>query len=213
MKDFFKTTKRFFPAVLVLGLVGLFWQANAQITRTQADTIVQNHLQNENVQYDVLYVSVNAPSAAGIVLTTSNKETFSAKYACWTYYLKENGVLRCRYLFVKQDNGNLLEVIATNDLGQQDSTQWKAVENNVGIPTITNYELRIFPNPTNGQLRITNYELRENTVVEIFSIAGQVVQQSPVSVLSPETTIDISHLANGLYFLKIDNKVVKIIKY
>jgi len=30
MKDFLKTTRRFFPAVLVLGLVGLFWQANAQ---------------------------------------------------------------------------------------------------------------------------------------------------------------------------------------
>ena len=71
---------------------------------------------------------------------------------------------------------------------------------------------KIYPNPTDGQLKITNYELRENTVIEIYSIVGQVVFTSAVSSLSPETTIDINHLSNGLYFLKIDNKMVKIIK-
>jgi len=72
--------------------------------------------------------------------------------------------------------------------------------------------ISISPNPTTGQLRITNYELRENAVIEISNIAGQVIQRSPVSTLSPETTIDISYLHAGLYFLKINGKVFKVVK-
>jgi len=84
----------------------------------------------------------------------------------------------------------------------------------VGIVTITNYELRItiYPNPTDGKLRITNYELREGTVIEICNVVGQIVFTSAVSALSPETTIDISHLANGMYYLKINEKTVKFVK-
>jgi len=48
--------------------------------------------------------------------------------------------------------------------------------------------------------------------IEIYNVVGQVVFTSQLSKLSPETTIDISHLANGLYFLKVDGKMVKIVK-
>jgi len=86
--------------------------------------------------------------------------------------------------------------------------------------TINNGQLTIFPNPTSGQLKITNYELKENTVIEIYNIVGQVVLstealRSLMTLKSPETnetTIDVSGLTNGMYFLKIDNKIVKFIK-
>jgi len=48
--------------------------------------------------------------------------------------------------------------------------------------------------------------------IEIFNVVGQVVFTSQLSKLSPETTIDISHLANGLYFLKVGGKMVKVVK-
>ena len=99
-------------------------------------------------------------------------------------------------------------------------------------------KIKVYPNPTNGQLRITNYELRENTVIEIFDIYGRLVYTPPQpSKNTPpnlpkgeeqfpsfggvrggavdgkgEVNIDISHLVNGIYFLKVDNKTVKIIK-
>ena len=68
--------------------------------------------------------------------------------------------------------------------------------------------IKIYPNPTTGQLRITNYELRENTVIEIFDIYGKKFPS-----FGGAGVVDISHLANGMYFLKIDNKTVKVIKY
>ena len=70
--------------------------------------------------------------------------------------------------------------------------------------------IRIYPNPTDGKLRITNYELREGTVIEIFDVYGK--NLTPLTSHSSPLILDISHLANGMYFLKVDGKVFKIMK-
>jgi hypothetical protein len=69
---------------------------------------------------------------------------------------------------------------------------------------------RIYPNPTTGKLRITNYELRENTVIELYDIYGK--NLSPLTFYLSPNQIDLSHLANGMYFLKVDGKMMKVIK-
>jgi len=81
----------------------------------------------------------------------------------------------------------------------------------VGIAeTQCNASVRVYPNPTSGQLTITNYELRENTIIEIYNVVGQNVGAYPCG--RPEMTIDVSHLAAGLYYLKVNNQVIKFIK-
>ena len=74
---------------------------------------------------------------------------------------------------------------------------------NVGIGTITKDELRIkvYPNPTTGELRITNYKLRV-TNIEIFDVYGRKTL-SHTSLLSSATTVNISHFPTGIYFVKI----------
>jgi hypothetical protein len=95
--------------------------------------------------------------------------------------------------------------------------------------------ISISPNPATGTLHVTRYALQENTVIEIYDIYGRNVFTSPTPskggeqaangaginlhrVSSPpkegleEVVIDISHLANGMYFLKIDNRMYKIVK-
>jgi len=76
---------------------------------------------------------------------------------------------------------------------------------------VTSYKLQVYPNPTNGQLRITNYELRESTTIEIYNVMGQKLL-SIESLDSTETTIDVQHLANGMYFLKVGSQVVRFLK-
>ena len=72
---------------------------------------------------------------------------------------------------------------------------------------------RIYPNPTTGQLRVSGDILDgKDREIRIFNVVGQVVFTSQLSKLSPETAIDISHLSAGLYFLKVDGKMVKIVK-
>jgi hypothetical protein len=94
----------------------------------------------------------------------------------------------------------------------------------VGIKQLhlQSYKLQVYPNPTTGQLQVTSYELQENTVIEIYDVVGQLLYTSPNpsqrgEYSSPserlgEVIIDISHLAQGLYFLKVDGKIFKVVK-
>ena len=96
---------------------------------------------------------------------------------------------------------------------------------------ITNYVL--YPNPTNSQLRIKNYELRENEVIEIYDVVGRLQYihrhcgldpQSPANnALNNEIagqarnddrgiSIDVSHLENGIYFVTFYSEGQKITK-
>ena len=74
---------------------------------------------------------------------------------------------------------------------------------------IDNGQLKIYPNPATGQLRIKNYELREDAEYVIYSVVGQVLLQGQ---LGQEGQIDVSNLANGMYFLKVGNQVVRFLK-
>ena len=86
------------------------------------------------------------------------------------------------------------------------------------IAEATAEKMTIYPNPTNGQLIIAaplsppeggkqapsnSPSGGEQPTIEIYNVVGQVVFKSQLSKLSPETTIDVSHLSAGLYFLKV----------
>jgi len=75
---------------------------------------------------------------------------------------------------------------------------------------IRNSELVIYPNPTTGQLRITNYELRDGVNIEIFDTTGRSVGAN--LRIRPDGTINISHLPAGVYFLRVGNKSVRVVK-
>ena len=80
---------------------------------------------------------------------------------------------------------------------------------NVGIAeTPSMASLRVYPNPTGNQLRIKNYELREDAEYVIYSVVGQVVLQGKLY----NNTINVESLASGMYLLKVDGKVVKFVK-
>jgi hypothetical protein len=70
-------------------------------------------------------------------------------------------------------------------------------------------DVSVYPNPTIGKLRITDYGLRI-TGVRIFDISGVHLFNTQ------QTTLDISHLPAGIYFVQIttENGVVtrKIVK-
>ena len=111
--------------------------------------------------------------------------------------------------------GTTYIVVTTNDGNFQDSCQ--VTVSNVGVKQLqgASYKLQVYPNPTNGKLQVTSYELQENSVVEIYDVVGQLLYQinkSTNNQINNEVSIDISHLSAGMYFLKVDNKVVKFVK-
>ena len=80
-------------------------------------------------------------------------------------------------------------------------------EEGVGIVETDNEpSLQVYPNPTTGQLRITNCELRI-TGIEIFDVFGR-----SVKAISPSfgggwgEALDISDLPSGIYFVRIQTE-------
>ena len=64
--------------------------------------------------------------------------------------------------------------------------------------------IRAYPNPTTGLINI-EYE-KPIDKIQVFDNIGKLV-------LTPsEKTFNISHLPQGVYFLKINNEIVKIIR-
>jgi len=91
----------------------------------------------------------------------------------------------------------------------------------VGIEAITNYELRIYPNPTDGELRIEIAGQARNDVqsVEIFDVYGRNVGgKFPSNVLEgwqPQAdgvVIDLTVLQSGIYFVKITTEQGEVVK-
>ena len=83
-------------------------------------------------------------------------------------------------------------------------------KDDVGIDElrVTNYELQVYPNPVNYELKITNYM---GGAVEIFNLMGRRVMFFE-SLPLHKVTIDASPLPNGIYFLKIGKNTVKFVK-
>lgn len=71
-----------------------------------------------------------------------------------------------------------------------------------GIKTIAaNDVIAIFPNPTSGILNINAIEA--NSSVEVFNVIGDKVYTS--SLVKGNNTVDLSSLANGAYFVKLNS--------
>ena len=68
--------------------------------------------------------------------------------------------------------------------------------------------MKIYPNPTTGQLTIEGVELKiEN--VEILDILGRMVKTYRLNS-STNATLDVSELSNGTYFVSVYSEGQKI---
>ncbi|WP_193315990.1 T9SS type A sorting domain-containing protein [Flavicella marina] len=82
------------------------------------------------------------------------------------------------------------------------------------ISMTSNPPITIYPNPTSSLLRINN--IFDEAVVQIYAydIQGRLILTRQSNVTNTSTTIDISDLTNGVYFIKIPSKnsIFKLIK-
>jgi len=73
----------------------------------------------------------------------------------------------------------------------------------VGVEEVTKKEgIRVYPNPTSGELIITSDELQV-TSIEVFDIFGRRLLSNYHITLSSHHLINISHVPQGVYIVKI----------
>jgi len=77
--------------------------------------------------------------------------------------------------------------------------------NEENVPAVS-----IYPNPFTNQIRIST-NLTGRGLIEIFSVDGTLVK-SEVLVLSPTTEMNLAELAAGVYVVKVENTVQRLIK-
>ena len=133
----------------------------------------------------------------------------------------------CGVNYLKIENGNVIGPIAPDveliPLGEFDPTD--CIESvTVSTSDVTSLEaaLKVFPNPTHGNFSILNLtEIKDfqSVEIELVDLQGRViyVAQKTEGWLSNEAwKINVSEIANGVYFLKIYSEkqraVFKIVK-
>ena len=178
----------------------------AQITREQADAIVLEYLKSEVTPFD-LYVNINTPNEEGVTITTLKEETIKVKYPCWVYCVTPycakcptfNAVppAQFRYLFVKEDNGSLLEVITSNDYGPDlYLSSWVAL-GLTGLPEMAETSVQSpYPNPVDDWLTIPCNG--ENSRVEIYDLKGARLFSGLLSD-KEDCRLNVSFLNAGVY--------------
>jgi len=72
------------------------------------------------------------------------------------------------------------------------------------------YRIKVFPNPTTGQLRVTSDELQV-AGIEIFDIYGKMLL-TRTSHITSEITVDISEFSSGVYFVKIRTEAGEVVR-
>ncbi|MCL2246559.1 MAG: T9SS type A sorting domain-containing protein [Lentimicrobiaceae bacterium] len=84
------------------------------------------------------------------------------------------------------------------------------------IETLANDAVKVYPNPTSGELRITNCELGMEAPsvveVEIFDTYGRKISSNHLITSSSNQLINISHLPSGVYFVKIATEAGVVVK-
>ena len=102
------------------------------------------------------------------------------------------------------------KVSAVYSFGESDKTDPKCVHY-VGINDYQDGAFKLFPNPTNGELRVESGELRVDNI-EIFDVYGRMQNAESRMQKADGVVINISNLPAGVYFVKINTEAGTVVK-
>lgn len=92
----------------------------------------------------------------------------------------------------------------------------KSADTTMTETTVGNFNIRIYPNPTKGQLTLNIAELGRNDKVQMFLYDFIGNELSGMDFSTAENTIDMSRHVNGTYFLRVvigeQTETFKIVK-
>lgn len=92
--------------------------------------------------------------------------------------------------------------------GNQDIFLLKLSQNNVGTSDLsTEAKPHVFPNPSNGVFNVESTQSLDYVLVDAL---GTVLRRGEVSSLNP--SINLSDFASGVYFVKLGQQVIKLVK-
>lgn len=96
----------------------------------------------------------------------------------------------------------------TSPIVQSVKDAWCAVGLNCNATAINNiadnFSVSVYPNPSNGKVNILNNSKMSELNIKVINVMGQELRNYNINNYG-ETQLDLSQLANGVYFLRIGN--------
>ena len=119
-----------------------------------------------------------------------------------------NSIKRILGIIATKDGGCLVNGISVRYTTEEDSGQFKGFLlkynpqwHKASIPEILNkVEITIYPNPCSQTLHIDNTQT-EIKDISIYDVMGREIKK--YSINTTKSTLDVSNLQSGMYFLKI----------
>ena len=189
---------------------------NNNAVNTYPTSQVHLHLLTDNFAYETEWVLKNASnevvSSGGPYEYAESNTNFYYDIdvvtgQCYTFEIIDNqsfdGIC-CTYgEGMYQLTGDNYAVIASGgDYGAGETTDF-AVSEATGVNNLLANTISIYPNPTNG---LVNIQLNNNTGNFSYAVVNTVGQQVRQGNLEHNnTSLDLSELTNGVYFMKITN--------
>ena len=97
-------------------------------------------------------------------------------------------------------SGNWVEFAVT-------TAHYSALDDTVDIPNRPTASIAVFPNPVSDSFTVSG--ITENTLVTVTDLSGRTVLQQMVS---PNESVSVGHLPQGMFLVRVNETVVKIIK-
>jgi|GEM_PF-6000119 len=83
-----------------------------------------------------------------------------------------------------------------NEAVRTNITSTRIVDEDFNVISVNEFEIKLYPNPTDGMLYLLTEDIPES--IEVFSISGQRILK-----VNNVNQIDLSKLSSGIYFLKV----------
>ena len=168
-------------------------------------SILQKSTENRVQDVNVYLQSLQSSSWTTIARTLTNVEGY------FEFKNVPAGTLRL-ILDVPGLEMNNSQSIEVNEGDTIQELVYEITENGINNPTNINSSvkeetnIRIYPNPTNGILYVDCAE----TEYQIFNLIGQPVMHGKLR--GENSPINVSHLAKGVYYIKVLDKIMKFVK-
>lgn len=104
---------------------------------------------------------------------------------------------------------NVITLIVTAQAGntQKYVITVKKTDNPTSAPMVDKEAFKVYPNPTND---IIYFKLEKESVVQLYDLSGKLILSSKYQ--AGDVTLSFNQQPVGIYFLKIDNQMIKVVK-
>ena len=168
---------------------GLYTVTLVAANAAGSDTIVINNF---------IHVSPSPPMP---VVTKSNDTLYCSidpSYTSYQWYQDTTLIAGATNSFYVTNQGGSYHVEVTNEYGCNSTASFA-----VGLQDyVSDNIIYMYPNPAGDQLMISGLKLAKETMIDIYNVLGQIVQEERVS-RNNTAIINVKNLAAGVYFVRV----------